>query len=174
MQFFRSFVAVALIALASLFSGPVSAGAFTDFAENKLIDFIFRGQASGLPSTWFVALYTTCPTDSSAGTEVTNANGYARVSVGTNALSNWAGTQSAGSTTASSGTSGTTSNNATITFATVTTSSWGTVNCYGLVDSGTYGAGNLWVFSAITVPPTLTVGSTASFAAGALTVQVDN
>jgi len=148
------------------------AGSFTDYAENKIVDYLFRGQASGTPSTWFVALYTTCPTDSTAGTEVTNANGYVRVSVGANALTNWASTQ--GNTSVSSGTTGTTSNLAAINFATVTTSSWGTIQCFGLVDSGTYGGGNLWVYSAITTPPTLTVGSTASFAIGTLTVQVDN
>lgn len=148
------------------------AGAFTDAAENKLVDYLFRGQASGAPSTWYVALYTVCPTDSTAGTEVTNANGYGRVSVGTNALTNWASTQ--GNTSVSSGNTGTTSNLALITFPTVTTSSWGTIQCYGLVDSGTYGAGMLWVYSTITSPPTLTVGATASFAIGALTVQVDN
>lgn len=169
MRNFKSFLVGVLLAAVSLaaFAGP-----FTDFAENKLVDYIFRGQSSGLPSTWYVALYTTCPTDSTAGTEVSNANAYARVSVGTNALTNWAATQ--GGTSASSGTTATTSNLAAINFATVITSSWGTVNCWGLVDSGTYGGGNLWVYAAVTVPPTLTVGSTASFAIGQLTVQLDN
>lgn len=162
-----------LLILALAFAASFAhAGAFTDAAENKLVDYLFRAQASGAPSTWYVAAYTVCPTDSTAGTEVANANGYARVSVGANALTNWAATQ--GGTSASSGTGGTTSNLAIIPFPTVITSSWGTVNCYGLVDSGTYGAGNLWVYAALTSPPTLTVGATASFAIGALTVQVDN
>lgn len=148
------------------------AGAFTDASENKLIDYLFRGQASGAPAKWFALLYTACPTDSTAGTEVSNANGYARVDLGTNALTIWASTQ--GNTSVSSGTSGTTSNLATITFPTVITSSWGTIACYGLTDSGTYGAGMTWVYAPITSPPTLTVGATASFAIGALTVQIDN
>lgn len=167
-KLFRSLALVASLIFASF----AHAGAFTDFAENKLIDYLFRGQASGAPSTWYVALYTVCPTDSTAGTEVTNANAYARVSVGANALTNWAATQ--GGTSVSSGTGATTSNLAIVSFPTVITSSWGTIACYGLVDSGTYGAGNLWVYSTITTPPTLTVGATASFAIGALTVQIDN
>lgn len=169
----KSLSRLTLIALACVLAlpGPATAGAFTDFAENKLVDYLFRGQASGAPSTWYVALYTVCPTDSTAGTEVTNANSYARVSVGANALTTWASTQ--GNTSLSSGTSGTTSNLAAIPFATAT-GSWGTINCYGLVDSGTYGGGNLWIYSAITTPPTITNGSTASFAIGTLTVQVDN
>lgn len=159
--------AISLLSACNAYAGP-----FTDFAENKLIDYLFRGQASGTPSTWYVALYTTCPTDSTAGTEVTNANAYTRVSVGANALTNWAATQ--GGTSASSGTTGTTSNLAAIPFPTVTTSSWGTITCWGLVDSGTYGGGNLWIYAAVTSPPTLTVGATATFAIGTLTVQLDN
>ena len=162
-----------LVSLLLIVPGLVQAGAITDYGENKLIDYIFRGQASGLPSTWYVALYTTCPTDSSAGTEVANSGSYARVSVGANGLSVWAGTQSAGSTSASSGTNGTTSNNNAINFATAT-GTWGTINCWGLVDSGTYGAGNLWIYSSVTSPPTITSGATPSFAAGQLTFQIDN
>ena len=163
-----------LLAVSLALMGGVAhaAGGFTDYAENKLIDSLFRGQTSGAPTTWYVALYTVCPTDSSAGTEVTNANAYARVSVGANALTNWAATQ--GGTSASSGATGTTSNLAVINFPTVTTASWGTIQCFGLVDSCTWGAGNLWVYSTITTPPTLTVGATASFAIGTLTVTVDN
>src|SRR5690349_20255539 len=78
------------------------AGALTDYAENKLVDALLRGQSLGSPATFYVALYTTCPTDSTAGTEVSGGS-YARVAV-TSSLANWAGTQSAGSTTASSGT----------------------------------------------------------------------
>jgi phage terminase large subunit-like protein len=50
----------------------------------------------------------------------------------------------------------------------------GTVACWGLVDSGTYGGGNLWIYAVVTTPPTITSGSTASFAMGTLTVQIDN
>ena len=166
----RSLLVAVLLAAVSL---SVQAGALTDYAENQLIDYIFRAQASGLPSTWYVALYTTCPTDSSAGTEVTNAGSYARVSAGANGLTVWAGTQSAGSTTASTGTNGTTSNNNVISFATAT-GTWGTINCWGLVDSGTYGGGHLWVYTAVTTPPTITSGATPSFAAAAMTFQIDN
>ena len=78
MKSIRFFLAACLLAVFS----SAFATDFTDYAENKLIDYLFRGQASGTPSTWYVALYTACPTDSTAGTEVTNACAYARVSVG--------------------------------------------------------------------------------------------
>lgn len=155
-----------LLALASL---PAAAGALTDYAENKIVDAVMRGQTLGAPATWYVALYTVCPTDSTAGTEVTGGS-YARVAV-TAGLTQWAGTQSAGSTTASSGTGGTTSNNATISFPTPT-AGWGTVVCWGLADAAS--SGNLWIYSALTVNKTINNGDTVSFSAGAATFQIDN
>ena len=147
-----------------------AAGPFTYYAQNHLIDYLFRGQASGTPSTWYVALYTVCPTDTAgSGTEVANANAYARQSAGANALTVWAATQ--GGTAVSSGTTGTASNLAAIPFPTAT-GSWGTVNCWALVDSGTYGAGNVWIYAPVTTPPTITSGATATFGVGALTVTI--
>lgn len=167
MKSISRFLCAAMLALAC---NAYAAGPFTYYAQNKLIDYLFRGQASGTPSTWYVALYTACPTDTAgSGTEVTNANAYARQSVGANALTNWAATQ--GGTSVSSGTTGTTSNLAAIPFPTAT-GSWGTVNCWALVDSGTYGSGNVWIYAPVTTPPTITSGATATFAIGALTVTI--
>jgi hypothetical protein len=154
--------------------------AMTDFLENKIIDWLMRAQAIGItgatagagsgPATLYVALYTTTPTDSTAGTEVTGGS-YARVAV-TSALANWAGTQSAGSTTASTGTGGTTSNNGAITFP-APTANWGSVTGFGILDAST--AGNLLIYAALTTPKTINSGDAApSFAAGSLTFQDDN
>ena len=148
---------------------PALSGALTDYAENKTLDALIRAQAIGTPATWYVALYTTCPTDSTSGTEVSGGS-YARVAV-TAGLTQWAGSQSAGSTTASSGTSGTTSNNATISFTTPT-AGWGTVTCWGLTDAST--AGNIWIYSTLTTSKTINSGDSVSFAAGAATFQIDN
>jgi hypothetical protein len=154
--------------------------AFSDFAENKLVDFIFRGQALGItggsaaagtgPTALFVALLTAAPSDTGGGTEVSGGS-YARVSV-TSSLANWAGTQSAGSTTASSGTSGTTSNNAAITFPTPS-ANWGVVTHAAVYDAST--AGNLLFYASLTASKTINNGDPApSFAAGSLTFQIDN
>jgi hypothetical protein len=158
-----------LLAVASLFAGFAQAGALTDYAENKVIDALIRAQSIGAPATWYVALYTTCPTDSTSGTEVSGGS-YARVAV-TAGLTQWAGTQAAASTTASSGTGGTTSNNATITFPTPS-AGWGTVLCWGLTDAST--AGNIWIFSTLTTSKTINSGDAVSFAAAAATFQIDN
>lgn len=144
--------------------------ALTNFAENKLIDALMRAQALGAPATWHVGLFTAAPNDAGGGTEVTGGN-YARVAV-TAGLTQWAGTQGAGTTTASSGTNGTTSNNAAITFPTPT-ANWGTVVAMGIFDAST--GGNLWVFTALTANKTVNNGDPApSFAAAALTIQIDN
>lgn len=158
-----------LLAVASLFGTAAHAGALADYAENKIVDALLRGQAIGAPVTGYIALYTVCPTDSTAGTEVTGGS-YARVAI-TAGLTQWAGTQSAGSTTASSGTGGTTSNNAVLSFPTPT-ASWGTVVCWSYTDAAS--AGNIWFYSALTVSKTINIGDSVSFAAGSATFQIDN
>lgn len=49
---FRSFVASLMLAVAAI----AHAGALTDYAENKLVDALIRGQAIGAPATWYVAV----------------------------------------------------------------------------------------------------------------------
>lgn len=156
--------------------------ALTDFCENKLIDWFFRAQAIGItgasaaagtgPSHLYVGLFTTNPTDSTSGTEVSGGS-YARVDVTSSmTATGWAGTQSAGSTSASSGTGGTTSNNGVLTFP-APSANWGTITGFGLFDAST--TGNLLIWGALSVNKTVNNGDPApSFAAGALTVQIDN
>jgi hypothetical protein len=144
--------------------------ALTNFAENKVIDAMPRGQAIGTPATWYVGLFTAAPGEVGGGTEVSGGS-YARVAV-TAGLTQWAGTQSAGSTAVSSGTGGTTSNNAAITFP-APTANWGVVTHWGIFDAST--GGNLWIYAALTTSKTVNNGDPApSFAAGALTFQIDN
>lgn len=145
-------------------------GAKSDYLENKIIDWLFRGQTYTPPATLYVGLLTAAPSDAGGGTEVSGGS-YARVGVA-GSLANWAGTQSAGSTDASSGTSGTTSNNGAITFP-APTANWGTVTHFGIYDA--VSGGNLLYWSALTTSKTINNGDAApSFAAGALTVQEDN
>lgn len=141
----------------------------SDYLENKLIDFLFRGQTLTPPASLYVALLTAAPSDAGGGTEVTGGS-YARVAV-TSSLANWAGTQSAGSTTASTGTGGQTSNNGAITFP-APTANWGSVTHFAIYDAST--SGNLWYWAALTTPKTVNNGDPApSFAIGALTVTED-
>jgi hypothetical protein len=145
-------------------------GAKTDYLENKIIDWLFRGQAFSPPASLHIGLLTAAPSDSSGGTEVSGGS-YARVSV-TSSLANWAGTQGAGTTVASSGTGGTTSNNGVIQFP-APTANWGVVTHFGIYDASS--AGNLLIWGSLTQAKTINNGDAApSFAAAALSYQEDN
>jgi hypothetical protein len=142
----------------------------SDYLENKIIDHIFRGVPYTAPAALYVALFTATPSDSGGGTEVTGGS-YARVN-DPPSTTNWAATNAAGSTAnPSAGTSGTTSDNAQINFPTAT-ANWGTVTSVGIFDAVT--GGNLLFWGALATPQVINTGGTFSFAAAALSVQVDN
>lgn len=166
----RVLILAAAACMALVASPPVSAAALTDFAENKLLDALVRGQAVTLPTTWHLALSTDTCSDSTAGAEPAGA-GYSRASV-TASMANWAGTQSAGSTTASTGTGGTTSNNATVTWP-ESSASWGTLQSVQWYDAAS--GGNRWICINLTAPFAVAAGGvTVRFPAGALSFQIDN
>lgn len=168
----RLFTSLA-IALAVVMAPAISAAAdLANFAENKVIDALFRGQALSAPASWHLGLYTDTCTDAGPGTEVsTSGTAYARQSVAAS-LTAWAGTQSAGSTTASTGTNGTTSNNAVISWP-ESTAAWGTIQSVGFNDAST--AGNRWICINLSAPFAVSgAGITVKFNAGTLTFQIDN
>jgi hypothetical protein len=170
-KFARPFqIAVAALFLSALVPQVAQAQNFSDYVENKLVDLLVRGQAFTAPATVYVGLSTAACNDAGFGTEVTNANNYARKDI-TASLANWAGTQAAASTTASSGTGGVTSNNGVITFN-VPSGSWGTVTHWFIADSGTHNTGNLLICDDLTTPQAIGSGNTVTFAIGALTITV--
>lgn len=154
--------------------------AWSDFAENKLIDWFFRAQAIGItgasaaagtgPANLYIGLLTAAPSDTGGGTEVTG-NAYARVGV-VSSMANWAGTQAAASTTASTGSGGTTSNNNVVTFPTPTPAGWGLVTHIGVYDAST--VGNLLFWSILTASKTINASDSVTFPAASLTFQIDN
>jgi hypothetical protein len=141
----------------------------TNFAENRIIDALLRGQALSPPATWHIALDTASCTESGGGTEVTGGS-YARAPLAAS-LANWAGTQGAGTTVASSGTGGTSSNNVVISFPTPTVS-WGTVVSMRWMDASS--GGNAWICTQLVQSKVVNIGDIVSFPIGALTFQIDN
>lgn len=153
----------------------------TDYLENKLIDFLFRGQALGItgataaagtgPSTLYVGLYTTNPTgdNGTGGTEVsTTGTNYARASIASS-LANWAGTGTNSGGSVSSGTDGKTSNAGAVTFNTPGGTSWGTITGFGIFDAAT--SGNLLLYGSLTTSKAVNTGDGApQFNANQLTV----
>lgn len=166
----KALAVAALLALTLAVPGVANATSMTDYLENKLLDWLIRGQVLTQLTNVYVSLHTGACSDSAVGTEVTGGS-YARVTVAAS-MAAWAGTQSAGSTVASSGAGGTTSNNATVTFP-APTANWGVVTHFGLSDAAS--AGNQLFCAPLTVSKTINNGDAApSFAAGALTIQLDN
>lgn len=160
-------IAIALAAMlgfTALAPIPAAATSMTDYLENKLLDWLIRGQALTQPTNVYISLHTASCSDASAGTEVTGGS-YARVTY-TRSLANWAGTQSAGSTTASSGTGGQTSNNAVVSFA-VPSAGWGLASHFFVIDSS-----NIIICQALTVAKTINTGDTVSFPIGSITVTL--
>jgi hypothetical protein len=144
--------------------------AMSDYLENKLVDFLFRGQAFVPPANLYMALFTVAATEAGAATEVVGGN-YARVAIASN-MNNWSGTQGSASTVASSGTSGTTSNNGNITFPTPS-ALWGTVVATGIFDAPT--GGNLLFHTTLATNKTINNGDPAPFFSPAsVTAQLDN
>jgi len=143
----------------------------SDYLENKLIDFVFRGQTFTPPATLYIALFTTADNDAGSARVEVSGGSYARVAV-TSSLTNWAGTQGAGTTVASNGTSGTTSNNSAITFASPT-ANWGTVQGMGIFDALS-GGNELWYGTFATPKTVNNLDAAPSFSAAALSVQIDN
>lgn len=124
---------------------------------------MFNGAVGTIPSPMFLGLFTTAPTVSTFGTEVTNAGSYTSFSI-TGNTTNWP-TISGAATTLASG--------AAFTFTTASADWSGGVNIVAaaLKDSGTNGAGNIFYFGAVTTPKPVLNGDTASFASGAVTIQ---
>jgi hypothetical protein len=144
--------------------------AMSDYLENKIIDFVFRGQTFTPPATLYVALFTTADNDAGSQRVEVSGGSYARAAV-TSSLANWAGTQGTGTTTASTGTGGTTSNNNAITFP-APTAGWGTIVGIGIFDAAT--AGNELWYGSLTTSKTVNSGDAApSFSAAALSIQID-
>jgi len=142
--------------------------AFSNYLENKVLDWLLRAQTYTVPTTTYVAIFTATPTAAGGGTEVSGGS-YARVAI-TSSLTNWAGTQGATTTAVSSGTSGLTSNNNSITFP-APTATWGVITGMGIYDAST--AGNLLLFSPLAITKTVNNGDAPpNFAISSLTFTI--
>lgn len=146
-------------------------GAKSDYLENKILDYIFRGQAMPANPVIYIGLLTAAPSDAGGGTEVTGGS-YARVKAAagaSQALTDWKSTQN--DNLVSTGTSGQTSNSAAIVFP-APTADWGRVTHFGVYDAAA--AGNLLYWAALTNEKNINNGDAApQFAAGTLVVTED-
>jgi len=123
----------------------------SNYLENALINGTLRATSYTAPTTVYVALYTSDPTDADTGTEVSGTN-YARQAVTFGSPSN-----------------GVTTNSAAVEFPQAG-GSWGTVSYIGLRDAST--AGNLLYHTALDAAKTISTGDVFRIATGSLSVTL--
>lgn len=131
-------------------------GSFSDYLELELLDHVFGAAAYTAPATLYAAAYTSTPSDSGGGTEVSGTN-YSRVAI-TNNATNFP---------AASG--GAKSNGTAITFPTAG-GSWGTVTAIGLLDASS--GGNLIAWDDFT-GVAITTNDVLEVAIGDLDITLD-
>ena len=123
----------------------------SNYLENALINVTLRATSYTAPTTVYVGLFTTDPTDAGSGTEVSGGS-YARVAA----------------------TFGAPSNGASVTTADVTfpqaTASWGTVGWIGIHDALT--TGNLLYHTPLDASKTIDIGDIFKIASGNLSVTL--
>jgi hypothetical protein len=134
------------------------AGSINDATENKILDHIVGKTSYTMPSTVYVALFTTAVTDTGGGTEVTGGSYARKLTAG----ADW--------TAAAAGAS---SNAAIITFVTPT-GSWGTVTHFALMASVSgVTAADYIAWADLTSSQAIGTGNAVSFAIGALALTLN-
>lgn len=125
--------------------------AFSNYLETALINGTLRNTSYTAPTTVYVGLFTSDPTDAGSGTEV-SGSAYARQSA-----------------TFASPSGGASSTSADIQFPQAT-GNWGTVGWFGIFDALT--TGNLMYHGALTASKTIETGDVFKIASGNLTVTL--
>lgn len=125
---------------------------FSDYLENKVLDHVLRNTSYTSPTTVYVGLFTSDPTDAGSGTEVSGGS-YAR--------------QILSVTTASGGI---VTSSADVTFPQAT-ASWGTISHIGVLDALT--SGNLLMHTPLTTSKAIDNGDILKITSGNLTVTLD-
>ena len=123
----------------------------SNYLENTLINATLRNTSYTSPTTVYVSLWTSNPTDAGSGTEVSGGS-YARTAVTFGAPSD-----------------GVSLNNADVTFPTAT-ASWGTVGWIGINDALT--SGNLLYHTALDTSKTIDSGDIFKISTGNLSVTL--
>jgi hypothetical protein len=133
--------------------------AASNYLRDKLNDLLFGAGASPtasfVPATWYFALFTTMPTSSGGGVEVSGGS-YARVAK-TNNVTNFAAS------------SGQVKTNATLIDWGTATGNWGTILGIGAFDASS--GGNLQVFGLLSASQIVNSGQAFSLPANAVNLN---
>ena len=132
--------------------------ALSTYAERKLLDHVFKNTSYTSPQA-YIGLFTSDPTDSASGTEV-SGNGYARIRID-NKMS---------SATANSDNSQIT-NSSVITFSAASGGAFGTITHIGIFDASS--SGNLLAHGALASSKVISDGDTFQINASGLVITID-
>lgn len=124
---------------------------FSNTFETHVLNYVFTATSLTRPTAWYLALFTTDPTDAETGTEV-SGGGYAR--------------QSAAFTV----TNDTASNTSAIEFPTAT-ANYGTVSHVGVYTASS--GGDLIAHAALASPKSIQIGDVFRVPAGDLDITLD-
>ena len=122
----------------------------SDYLQDAVANATLSNTAYTSPANVYASLYSTAPTESTGGTEITG-NGYSRQNV-----------------TFSAPALGSLSSNVAVTF-TCSGNNWPVVTAFGVTDAST--SGNILYFSGIS-GRTVQVGDSVVFASGDITIQI--
>lgn len=125
--------------------------AMSNYLENALINATLRNTAYSSPSTVYVGLFTSDPTDAGTGTEVSGGS-YARKAMTFGSPSNGAST-----------------NSGAVEFDQAT-GDWGTITHFAIFDALT--TGNMLYHGALTASKTIATGDVFKFASASVTVTL--
>lgn len=131
-------------------------GSLTDYAELELLDHVFNAAYSPV-SPIYLALCTADPTDAATGAsmnEVANQYSYARTAISFGTAASRSITQDAD-----------------VQFPQASGGSWGTVSHWAIVDTNTYGSGNVLAHGAFDTGKTINDGNTATVPSGEISVS---
>lgn len=129
----------------------------SNYLEDAILDHVLGGGNYSRPANVYVALFTSAPSDSGGGTEVSGGS-YARATVTNN------------STNFPAASGGVKSNGTAITFAQAT-GAWGTIVAFAIFDA--LSSGNMLYWGALTASKTVANGDTPSFPVGSLVFTED-
>jgi hypothetical protein len=127
---------------------------FSDYTENLVLNYLFTTETATRPTAWYVGLFTSAPSDTGGGTEV-SGSAYARKATGTITVS---------------GTGTTATNGSAIEFAAASGGSWGAIGWAAIFDASS--GGNMLAWAPLTTSRTINDGDVFRIPASSLTVTL--
>jgi hypothetical protein len=124
---------------------------FSNYLETELLDHVFANNAYTSPSTVYVGLFTSAPSEAGGGTEVSGGS-YARQSGSFSVSGNTATTSAA------------------IEWPTAT-ASWGTITSIGIYDAAS--SGNLLAYANLSASKTIASGDVFRIPTGDIDITLD-